>query len=181
MRMYRSLTIVLLTVATLYATAAVFGAGLPPPQDVMDQLKTLYPNATGAEILPKGDQFEVLFLSSDPEHILSRLSPMSCLVDVATHRVSKCHYVDLAPENCSCTRIGKETLCNNACRQPATPAVIAALRNRYPDLQSDKDVTVFDDANHHYEVTFYTRTGWHISCRLTLNPIRISNCRVVHA
>ena len=148
--MYRSLTIVLLTVAALHATEPVFGAGLPAPQDVMDQLKTLYPNATGAEIFPKGNQFEVKFLS--PDH------PTSCLVDVATHRVSNCHYD----------------------RQPATPDVIAALRNRYPDLQSD-DVTVFDDGNHHYDVAFYTRTGWHISCRLTLNPIRISNCRVVHA
>ena len=71
------------------ATASAFAAGLPTPQDVMDQLKKLYPGAVGAEMFPKGDQFEVLFLS--PDH------PTSCLVDVATHRVSNCHFDDVAP------------------------------------------------------------------------------------
>jgi hypothetical protein len=86
MRMYKSLTVVIVTIAILYATGSTFAAGLPAPQDVEDQLKNLYPNEHSAEMFPKGDQFEVLFLS--PDH------PTSCLVDVATHRVSNCHYDD---------------------------------------------------------------------------------------
>ena len=82
------------------------------------------------------------------------------------------------PEKCSCVRVGKETQCNNACMQPATPDVVAALRKRYRDLQ-DNDINVFDDGNHHYEIAFYT-TQWHMSCRLVLNPIRFSNCHIVH-
>ena len=86
MRNHHLQIIVLLLFATLYATASI-AAGLPAPQDVLDQLKKLYPNPIGAEIFPKGDQFEVLFLS--PDH------PTSCLVDVATHRLSNCHYDDV--------------------------------------------------------------------------------------
>src|SRR5271170_705712 len=71
------------------ATTSSFGAGLPTPQDVENQLKRLYPNEYGAEMFPKGDQFEVLFIS--PPH------PTSCIVDVATHQLSNCHYEDAAP------------------------------------------------------------------------------------
>lgn len=84
-----------------------------------------------------------------------------------------------AAERCSCVRVGKnETICNNACMQPATPDVIAALRKRYPDLQVN-DINVFDDGKHIYEVAFYLPSA-HMSCRLKFNPIRFSNCRVVH-
>ena len=75
----------LLIIAALCAAGPVFAAGVPTPQDVQDQLKKLYPNMRGPEMFPKGNQFEVLFLSP---------RPTSCLVDVATHRVSKCHYGD---------------------------------------------------------------------------------------
>jgi hypothetical protein len=79
----------LLIIAALCATWSAFAAGLPTPQDVEDQLKKLYPNMRDAEMFPKGSQFEVLFLS--PDH------PTSCLVDVATHRLSNCHYDDVEP------------------------------------------------------------------------------------
>jgi hypothetical protein len=75
----------LLIIAALCTTGSAFAAGLPTPQDVEDQLKKLYPNERGAEMFPKGNQFEVLVLSP---------SPTSCSVDVATHRVSHCRYAD---------------------------------------------------------------------------------------
>jgi hypothetical protein len=75
--------------ASLCVAGAAFAAGLPTPQDVEAQLRKLFPNEVGAELFPKGNKFEVLFLS--PDH------PTSCLVDVATHRVSHCHYDDGAP------------------------------------------------------------------------------------
>ena len=74
-------------IPTLYAIGSALAAGLPTPQDVEDQLKKLYPNMRGAEMFPKGNQFEVLFLSPD--------RPTSCLVDVATHQISNCHYDDV--------------------------------------------------------------------------------------
>jgi hypothetical protein len=69
--------------AALCAPGSAFAAGLPTPQDIEYQLKTLYPNEHSAEMFPKGSQFEVLFLSP---------LPTSCHVDATTHRVSKCHY-----------------------------------------------------------------------------------------
>lgn len=56
----------------------------------------------------------------------------------------------------------------------AAPGVIAALRERFPDLQRDK-VNVRDDT-----VDFYD-AHWHMACHLMLNPVRLSNCHVVHA
>lgn len=56
----------------------------------------------------------------------------------------------------------------------ATPEVIAALRERFPDLQRDK-INVREGT-----VDFYD-AHWHMTCRLTLNPVRLSNCHVVHA
>jgi hypothetical protein len=81
--------LILVTVAALCAAEPALAAGLPTPQDVEVQLKKLFPNEVGAEMFPKGNKFEVLFLS--PDH------PTSCLVDVATHRVSHCHFDDGAP------------------------------------------------------------------------------------
>lgn len=75
----------ILIIAALCASvsASAFAAGLPTRQDVEDQLKRLYPNERGADLLPKGNQFEVLFLSP---------LPTSCLVDATNHRVSHCRY-----------------------------------------------------------------------------------------
>ena len=66
-------------------SASAFAAGLPTPQDVEDQLKRTLPNERGAELFPKGNQFEVLFLSP---------LPTSCLVDATNHRVSHCRYAE---------------------------------------------------------------------------------------
>jgi hypothetical protein len=56
----------------------------------------------------------------------------------------------------------------------ATPEVIAALRERFPNVQGDK-VNVRGDV-----VDFYTG-HWHMTCSLTLNPVKLSKCHVVHA
>lgn len=56
----------------------------------------------------------------------------------------------------------------------ATPEVIEALRERFPAVQGDK-VNVRDSI-----VDFYTG-HWHMACSLMLNPVRLSNCHVVHA
>jgi hypothetical protein len=73
-------------IAALCAARSAFAAGLPTPQDVEAELKKIYPNMRGAEMFPKGSQFEVLFLS--PDH------PTSCLIDVASHQITNCHYDD---------------------------------------------------------------------------------------
>jgi hypothetical protein len=89
---------------------------------------------------------------------------------------------DVSFEKCVCSRTKEKTIqCNIACMQPASPEIVAALRKRYPALE-ESDILVFDtfiDGNHTYDVAFYT-SKWHMSCRLRLNPIKFSNCRIVH-
>jgi hypothetical protein len=76
---------------------------------------------------------------------------------------------------CSCVR----NICNNACMRTPNPEVLAALRKRFPNLQSEDDVLVFDDGRQRYEVAFYTPKS-HMACRFTLKPVRFTKCRVVH-
>jgi hypothetical protein len=68
--------------------------------------------------------------------------------------------------------------CNLACIVQADPDVVAAVRKLYPDLQGD-EVQMFIDSYPH-RIAFFTSQG-HMSCRLTLKPIKISRCRIVHA
>jgi hypothetical protein len=64
----------------------------------------------------------------------------------------------------------------------AQPGVIAALRKRFRDLQDD-DIGVFYDGQQGFDVAFWTsnaKSTWHRACRLTLKPVKITNCRIVH-
>jgi hypothetical protein len=67
------------------------------------------------------------------------------------------------------------------CAGPANPNVIAALKKRYPDAD---EVWAFEEVDkngkYRYGVAFDT-AKWHMACRLTLNPIKFSNCRIRHA
>jgi hypothetical protein len=88
---------------------------------------------------------------------------------------------DTSPEKCSCFRTEEKTIqCNLACNQPAGPDIVAALRERFPDLQGSAAVfDTFIDGNHDYVVAFGTTSGT-MSCRLKLNPIKLDNCRIRH-
>jgi hypothetical protein len=87
------------------------------------------------------------------------------------------------PEKCS--YVGNT--CNWACISEAGPDVIAALRKRFPDLDEEGGVQVFDDrqipqrrSRSPYTVAFFTK-DWHMACNLWLNPIRLRKCRIIHA
>jgi len=90
---------------------------------------------------------------------------------------------EISPEKCLCE--GRR--CNLACISEPTPELVAALRKRFPDLD-EKDIQVFDDRQlagwpSPYHVAFFLNDKYwtHMSCRLWLNPIRLSNCRMIHA
>jgi hypothetical protein len=88
-------------------------------------------------------------------------------------------------ESCNCVPTEWGTrLCNFACMRQPNPEVVAALRKRYSDLQDDDKIVVLDDGKYNgkqrYTVKFDT-SKWHMACRLTLNPVRLSKCRPVHA
>jgi hypothetical protein len=88
-------------------------------------------------------------------------------------------------ESCNCVQTEWGTQrCNMACMRQPNPEVVAALRKRYSDLQDEDKIVVFDDGKHNgkqrYTVRFDT-WNWHMACRLTLNPVRLSRCRIVHA
>jgi hypothetical protein len=76
---------------------------------------------------------------------------------------------------CSCVR----NVCNNACSRLPNPEVVAALRKQFPDLQNEEEIIVFDNGQQRYDVAFYTARS-HRQCRLTLKPVKLTNCRVVH-
>jgi hypothetical protein len=59
------------------------------------------------------------------------------------------------------------------------PEVVAALRKRFSELQQDQDIIVFDEGRQRYQVAFHT-PKWHMACRLTLTPVKLTNCRTVH-
>jgi hypothetical protein len=85
----------------------------------------------------------------------------------------------MAEEKCSCSRTEAGTIqCNLACIVQADSDVVAAVRKLYPDLQGD-EVQIFTDSYPH-RIAFFT-SQWHMSCRLTLKPIKISRCRIIHA
>ena len=77
-------------------------------------------------------------------------------------------------ETCACV----ENVCNNACIRRPNPEVVAALRKRFRDLQAD-DIGVFYDGAGGWDVAFWT-TNAHRACRLTLKPVKLTNCRQVH-
>ena len=90
---------------------------------------------------------------------------------------------EISPEKCLCE--GRR--CNLACISEPTPELVASLRKRFPDLD-EKDIQVFDDRQlagwpSPYHVAFFLNDKYwtHMSCRLWLNPIRLSNCRMIHA
>lgn len=77
---------------------------------------------------------------------------------------------------CSCTG----SVCNNACIRKADPEVIAALRKRFPDLdESTEAIGVLFDGAGGWDVIFWTPNA-HRACRVTLKPVKLSNCRQVH-
>jgi len=61
--------------------------------------------------------------------------------------------------------------------QQAESDVIAAVQKRYPDAS---DFSWSDLGKGRYEVDFYTNKG-HRACYLSLKPIKLRNCRGVHA
>ena len=78
-------------------------------------------------------------------------------------------------ETCACVH----NTCNNACIREPNPEVVAALRKRFRDLQED-DLMVLYDGQGGWDVVFWT-TDAHRACRVTLKPVKISKCRIVHA
>jgi hypothetical protein len=93
------------------------------------------------------------------------------------------HTEETSPEKCLCE--GRR--CNFACISEPTPELVAALRKRFPNLRDEKDnIQVFDDRQvaggpSPYQVTFFLNDWTHMACRLWLNPIRLKNCRMIHA
>jgi len=92
-------------------------------------------------------------------------------------------HAEMSSEKCSCE--GRR--CNLACISEPTPEVVVALRKQFPNLE-EKDIQVFDDRQlagwpSPYHVAFFLndKYGSHMSCHLWLNPIRLKNCRVIHA
>jgi hypothetical protein len=91
-------------------------------------------------------------------------------------------------ESCNCvqTEWGTKQCTLAGCMRAPNPEVVAALRKRYPDLEDD-GIFVLDEGKHngkqHYIVRFYRSkaAAWIMACRLTLNPVRLSKCRPVHA
>jgi hypothetical protein len=91
------------------------------------------------------------------------------------------HAEETSPEKCLCE--GRR--CNFACISEPTPELVAALRKRFPNLDEKDNIQVFDDRQvaggpSPYQVTFFLNDGTHMSCRLWLNSIRLSACRIIH-
>jgi hypothetical protein len=84
----------------------------------------------------------------------------------------------LESKQCTCTRFEGNIRCNFACMSTPGPEIIAALRKRFPNFESAE--SVFDELNGGYQVTFYTKDGSHMSCKLTL-PAKLGKCRIIHA
>jgi hypothetical protein len=61
--------------------------------------------------------------------------------------------------------------------QQAELDIIAAVRKRYPDAS---DFNWSDLGKGYYEVDFYAKKG-HTACYVSLKPIKLHNCRIVHA
>jgi hypothetical protein len=78
-------------------------------------------------------------------------------------------------ETCACVN----NVCDNACIRKPDPDVVAALRKRFRDLD-ETDIAVFYDGGQGYDVAFWTPKG-HMACSLTLKPVKLTNCRQVHA
>jgi hypothetical protein len=68
---------------------------------------------------------------------------------------------------------------NNACIRKPNPEVVAALRKRFRDLQEDELMVLYDGQGG-FDVVFWT-TDAHRACHLKLKPVRLTNCRQVHA
>jgi hypothetical protein len=54
------------------------------------------------------------------------------------------------------------------------------IRKRFRDLKEDDDLMVLYDGQGGYDVVFWT-TDAHRACHLKLKPVKLTNCRIVHA
>lgn len=94
---------------------------------------------------------------------------------VVTLLASSADAADVFEEGVSCSKQGM------GCAGAANPEIVAAVKKRYP---SADEIWAFEErlknGKYRYSVAFYTK-DWHISCRLRLKPIRLSNCDIVHA
>jgi hypothetical protein len=90
--------------------------------------------------------------------------------------VTSAHAIDVFEEGVSCSKQGI------GCAGPANPEIVAAVQKRYPNAE---DIWAFEErlknGKYRYQVAFFTNDGWHKACQLTLKPIKLSNCRIVHA
>jgi hypothetical protein len=84
----------------------------------------------------------------------------------------------LESKQCTCTRFEGNIRCNFACMSTPGPEIIAALRKRFSDFESAE--SVFDELNGGYQVTFYTKDGFHRACMFT-PPAKLGKCRIIHA
>jgi hypothetical protein len=100
------------------------------------------------------------------------------LLASATSNVTSAHAIDVFEEGVSCSKQGI------GCGGPANPEIVAAVKKRHP---SAEDVWAFEERlkngkyRYRYSVAFFTNEGWHKACQLRLKPIKLSNCRIVHA
>jgi hypothetical protein len=85
------------------------------------------------------------------------------------------HAIDVFEEGVSCSKQGI------GCGGPANPEIVAVVKKRYP---SAEDIWAFEErlknGKYRYRVAFYTDV-WHRACQLRVKPIKLSNCRIVHA
>jgi len=84
------------------------------------------------------------------------------------------HAGDVFEDGVSCSKQGQ------GCAGPASPDVVAALKKRYPSADEIWAFESLEDGKYRYGVAFVT-TKCNMYCRLTLNPIKFSNCRIRHA
>jgi hypothetical protein len=93
---------------------------------------------------------------------------------VATLLATSAHAIDVFEEGVSCSKQGI------GCSGPANPEIVAALKKRYPSADEIWAIESLENGKYRYSVAFVT-TKSNMQCRLTLNPIKFSNCGRRHA
>jgi hypothetical protein len=104
------------------------------------------------------------------------LATAAVLALTSVSATGSAHAIDVFEEGVSCS---KEVL---GCGGTANSEIVAALEKLYPNAET---IWAFKsrlkNGKYRYWVTFYTDDGWHMSCRLRFNPVRLGHCGIIHA